>query len=99
MSFPLPFLQSPSEDDRQRIRERVDAQIAVALRKRNCRPGSDRKLPWRKNSPGGYLGLGFLDLLLPPARTDISEITIYSSGLAADHAQGFGALGEHRPAA
>ncbi len=27
------------------------------------------------------VGLGFLDLLLPPARTDISEITIYSSGL------------------
>jgi pilus assembly protein CpaF len=27
------------------------------------------------------LGLGFLDLLLPPARTDLSEITIYSSGL------------------
>jgi pilus assembly protein CpaF len=27
------------------------------------------------------LGLGFLDLLLPPARTDLSEITVYSSGL------------------
>jgi pilus assembly protein CpaF len=27
------------------------------------------------------MGLGFLDLLLPPARTDLSEITLYSSGL------------------
>ena len=27
------------------------------------------------------MGLGFLDLLLPPARTDLSEIAIYSSGL------------------
>ena len=27
------------------------------------------------------MGLGFLDLLLPPARTDLSEIGIYSSGL------------------
>src|SRR5690606_656115 len=27
------------------------------------------------------MGLGFLDLLLPPARTDLSEICIYSSGL------------------
>jgi len=27
------------------------------------------------------MGLGFLDLLLPPARSDLSEICIYSSGL------------------
>jgi len=74
-------LQNPSELDRQRIRERVDAQIAVALRKRNCRPGAQQEATLAEELTRRILGLGFLDLLLPPARTDISEITIYSSGL------------------
>ncbi|MHB1382795.1 MAG: hypothetical protein ACYCYC_00490, partial [Bellilinea sp.] len=37
--FPTTVLQGPSDTDRQRIRERVEAQISAALRKRNCRPG------------------------------------------------------------
>jgi pilus assembly protein CpaF len=79
--FSSNVLQSPSELDRQRIRERVDAQIAVALRKRNCRPGAQQEATLAEELIRRILGLGFLDLLLPPARTDISEITIYSSGL------------------
>lgn len=79
--FSSNVLQSPSELDRQRIRERVDAQIAAALRKRNCRPGVQHEATLAEELTRRILGLGFLDLLLPPARTDISEITIYSSGL------------------
>ena len=79
--FPTTVLQSPTEGDRQRIRERVDAQITAALRKRNCRPGVLQEAAIAEELTRRILGLGFLDLLLPPARTDISEITIYSSGL------------------
>ena len=74
-------LQSPSEIDRRRIRERVDALIAAALRKRNCRLGVQQEGILSEELTRRILGLGFLDMLLPPARTDISEITIYSSGL------------------
>jgi len=79
--FPTSVLQSPNETDRQRIRERVEAQIAAALRKRNCRPGALQEASIAEELTRRILGLGFLDLLLPPARIDISEITIYSSGL------------------
>ena len=79
--FSSNVLQGPRELDRQHIRERVDTQIAVALRKRNCRPGAQQEATLAEELTRRILGLGFLDLLLPPARTDISEITIYSSGL------------------
>ena len=79
--FQPAVLQSPSEIDRRRIRERVDALIAAALRKRNCRPGVHQEGILSEELTRRILGLGFLDMLLPPARTDISEITIYSSGL------------------
>ena len=79
--FQPTVLQSPSETDRRRIRERVDSLIAAALRKRNCRPGVQQEGILSEELTRRILGLGFLDMLLPPARTDISEITIYSSGL------------------
>lgn len=79
--FQPAVLQSPSEIDRRRIRERVDALIAAALRKRNCRPGVQQEGILSEELTRRILGLGFLDMLLPLARTDISEITIYSSGL------------------
>ena len=79
--FSSNVLQSPSDLDRQQIRERVEAQIAMALRKQNCRPGTQQEAVLAEELTRRILGLGFLDLLLPPARTDISEITIYSSGL------------------
>jgi hypothetical protein len=66
---------------RHSIRERVEAQIAVALRKRSYRPGTQQGAAILEGLTRWILGLGFLDLLLPPARTDISEISLYSSGL------------------
>ena len=79
--FQPAVLQSPSEAERQRIRERVEAMIAAALRKRSCRPGVQQEALLSEELTRRILGLGFLDMLLPPVRTDISEITIYSSGL------------------
>jgi pilus assembly protein CpaF len=79
--FQPTVLQSPSEEQRRRIRERVEAQIASALRKHNCRLGVQPEAMLSEELIRRILGLGFLDTLLPPACTDISEITIYSSGL------------------
>lgn len=79
--FQPAMLQDPSEGERRRIRERVEGLITTALRKRSCRPGVEQEATLSEELVRRILGLGFLDILLPPARTDISEITIYSSGL------------------
>ena len=79
--FSSALLQNPTETDRQRIRERIEALVATALRRRNCRPGLEQETLVAEELTRRLLGLGFLDRLLPPVRTDISEITIYSSGL------------------
>lgn len=79
--FPPSLLQSPSESDRQKIQERVIAVVGTALRKRSLRPGFQYEAQLAEDLTRRIVGLGFLDLLLPPARTDLSEIVIYSSGL------------------
>jgi len=79
--FPPALLQSPSETDRQRIQERVVTVVGTALRKRSLRPGFQYEAQLAEDLTRRIVGLGFLDLLLPPARTDLSEIAIYSSGL------------------
>lgn len=79
--FPPAVLRSPSEADRQQIHARVETLIAAALRARNCRPSAGQEAGLVDELTRRIVGLGFLDLLLPPARTDISEITLYSSGL------------------
>ena len=57
------------------------AVVGASLRKRSLRPGFQYEVQMAEELTRRIVGLGFLDLLLPPARTDISEITIYSSGL------------------
>jgi pilus assembly protein CpaF len=79
--FQSSILQSPTEVERQRIREKVEGLVTSALRKRACRPASGEEAHLSEELTRRILGLGFLDLLLPPARTDLSEITIYSSGM------------------
>jgi pilus assembly protein CpaF len=79
--FEPAILQSPTEKQRRRIHERVETLIASALRKQNYRLDSQQEQILSEELTRRILGLGFLDTLLPPARTDISEITIYSSGL------------------
>jgi len=79
--FAPTVLQSPGEMERKQIRERVEALVSAAFRKRNLRPGLQVEAQIAEDLTRRIVGLGFLDLLLPPARMDLSEIGIYSSGL------------------
>src|SRR5512133_3545627 len=79
--FAPTVLQSPGEAERKQIRERVEALVSAAFRKRSLRPGLQYEAQIAEYLTRRIVGLGFLDLLLPPARTDLSEIGIYSSGL------------------
>jgi pilus assembly protein CpaF len=79
--FPVETLRSPSDPDRQRIQERINALVGVAFRRNNTYSGYHTDSALAAELGRRLMGLGFLDLLLPPARTDLSEICIYSSGL------------------
>ena len=74
-------LSKPSIEERAEIQERVTGLVAGAYRRRNMRPGVQHEVSLAEELTRRLLGFGFLDLLLPPARTDISEIAVYSSGL------------------
>jgi pilus assembly protein CpaF len=79
--YPSSKLASPGPEERAAIRERVITLVANAYRRRNLRPGAQYEEDLAEELTRRLLGFGFLDLLLPPVRTDISEIAIYSSGL------------------
>jgi pilus assembly protein CpaF len=79
--FTPAVLSRPTASDRQKVEERVVVQVAAAYRRRSLRPGPQVEEQLAAEISRRLLGLGFLDLLLPPARTDISEITLYSHGL------------------
>ncbi len=79
--FPPATLQAPTDQDRQKISERVLSLIGMALRRRNSRPGMPYETSLAEELTRRLIGLGFLDLLLPPTRNDLSEICVYSSGL------------------
>ena len=79
--FPVGILQSPTDTDRQRIQERINSLVGMAFRRNNTYSGYQTDSVLADELGRRLMGLGFLDLLLPPARTDLSEICIYSSGL------------------
>ncbi len=79
--FPITMLQAPSESDRLRIQERILALVGLAYRRAGAYAGYQVDVQLAEELSRRLLGLGFLDLLLPPARTDLSEICVYSSGL------------------
>ncbi len=79
--FPASVLQHPNEPERQRVSERISALVTMALRRRNTSPGFAYESELAGELARRLMGLGFLDLLLPPARKDLSEIAVYSSGL------------------
>ncbi len=79
--FVGPVLRSPNEAEREQVIAHVRSQVAVAFRARGLPPSSAEQATLAEEIARRVLGLGFLDLLLPPARADLSEITIYSSGL------------------
>ena len=79
--FLVEVLRSPSEAERQAIQERINALVALAFRRNNAYSAYQRDNELASELGRRLMGLGFLDLLLPPARTDLSEICIYSSGV------------------
>jgi pilus assembly protein CpaF len=79
--FPGSLLRSPEEAERRQVVARVGALVSAAFRSASLPPSSEAQGQLADEIARRVMGLGFLDLLLPPARIDLSEITIYSSGL------------------
>ena len=79
--FPVNVLRSPSDGQRQRIQERIDTLVGLAFRRKDAYASYQTDTALAAELGRRLMGLGFLDLLLPPARTDLSEICVYSSGL------------------
>jgi pilus assembly protein CpaF len=79
--FPGTLLRSPDEAERQQVTTRVHALVAAAFRAANQPPSLPEQSLLSEEIARRVMGLGFLDLLLPPARIDLSEVAIYSSGL------------------
>ena len=79
--FSVEVLRSPSEADRQRIQERINLLVGIAFRRNNSYSSYQTDTSLAAELGRRLMGLGFLDLLLPPTRTDLSEICVYSSGL------------------
>lgn len=71
--FPASLLRSPDPAEHE--------QVTIRIRSRVLPPSSSEQANLSDEISRRVTGLGFLDLLLPPARTDLSEIAIYSSGL------------------
>ena len=79
--FPGGLLRSPDEAERLQVTTRVHALVSAAFRAAALPPSSETQGLLAEEIARRVMGLGFLDLLLPPARIDLSEIAIYSSGL------------------
>lgn len=79
--FSPDILQRPTEEQRHQVNERISVLVSQFLRRRALNPGYEVESEFVAELSRRILGLGFLDLLLPPARNDISEIAVYSTGL------------------
>lgn len=74
-------LRAPSDADRQVVRGRIGVLVSAAVRRLGLGALSavdEGRLA--DEIARKVLGMGFLDLLLPPARTDLTEITITPTG-------------------
>jgi len=69
------------EARRLAVADRARALVVQQLRGRGVSPTAGELDEVVEDILRRVTGLGFLDLLLPPARTDLSEIAIYSHGL------------------
>jgi pilus assembly protein CpaF len=66
---------------RTEVAERTRALVIQGLRARNRSLRAEAVSDLTDDILRRVTGLGFLDLLLPPVRTDLSEIAVYSHGL------------------
>lgn len=79
--FDSTVLGSPADQEQDKVRSRVHVLVNKSYRQRGVVPSPEEHANLTDEISRRVLGLGFLDLLLPPARTDLTEITVYSSGL------------------
>ena len=79
--FEAGTLSAPDIDQHEEVHNQIQALVGRACRQRDVRLPDPELAALTDEIVRRVLGLGFLDLLLPPARTDLSEIAIYSSGL------------------
>jgi pilus assembly protein CpaF len=79
--FESSVFRSPNQEDQEKIKSRIHILVGKVYRMRGLYPPSQNHFNMTDEITRRVLGLGFLDLFLPPARTDLSEITVYSSGL------------------
>ena len=79
--FAGPVLRAPQEEEREQVRTRLRSLLSDAFRAHGLPPSAAEQAALAEEIARRVMGLGFLDQLLPPARTDLSEITVYSSGL------------------
>jgi pilus assembly protein CpaF len=79
--FAEAVLRAPGPEDRRAVRTRAGALVAAAVRRAglSALPAAD-EARLADAIARKVLGLGFLDLLLPPARTDLTEIAITPKG-------------------
>ncbi|MGA2110596.1 MAG: ATPase, T2SS/T4P/T4SS family [Anaerolineales bacterium] len=79
--FPAEVLRRPSKEERQKVAERIAVLVRQQALARKVSLSGHTIQTITDELERRLLGLGFLDLLLPPARTDLTEIAVYSSGL------------------
>jgi pilus assembly protein CpaF len=79
--FTTAVLGSSQKAEQEKVRSRIFVLVGKAHRQRGIQPPEEDLICLADEIARRVFGLGFLDLLLPPARNDLSEITIYSSGL------------------
>ncbi len=69
------ILRSPDQTDQEKIKSRIHVLAGKAHRLRGIVPSAQDHTSLTEEIARRVLGLGFLDLLLPPARSDLTEIT------------------------
>jgi pilus assembly protein CpaF len=79
--FPSDQLKDPDPAGAARVNSRIHSLVHQAINRRGLTLAPEIAGEIADELARRLMGLGFLDLLLPPERTDLSEITVYSSGL------------------
>ncbi len=74
-------LRSPTPEQHAQVQARVTNLVHAELRRFSLAPDTPVIEDLVTDLLRRLTGLGFLDALLPPLRTDLSEIAIYSTGL------------------
>jgi pilus assembly protein CpaF len=73
-------LRAPTAEQRAEIADRAAALVSLAARSLGLSVTGEAQAGLVEDVMRRATGLGFLDELLPPARADLSEITMYSEG-------------------